>query len=401
MRRLLHLSMLFAILTQCNAQEFKSNLALTSGKSSFNMPFELVDNRIFIDVQLNGKGPFKFILDTGGYAQVSLEAARAAMLRLDEQEQGTGVGQSSVTAWRTTIAEMRIGDIRLTDQEARAFSYADARHVFGSRRFDGVIGLPVFEHFVVKADYENHMLTFIVPERFAYSGEGTLVPFELTRFVPLVDGEIDGVTARFGFDTGSRSSLLLAGPFVESNPLREKYAARFEAVAGWGIGGPVRSQVVRAKTLKLTSETISNIVTLLSLQKSGTLATSRDAGLVGGGVLKRFNITFDYSRRRLILERNRNFGNSDKYDRAGMWLSLSEDGRSFEVLDVVVGGPAAKAGIKAGDHILAVDGQSAESLDLPALRMEIVNGVSIKQLRLKMNSEGNLRNVTVMLWDLL
>jgi hypothetical protein len=214
MRRLLLLSMLFATLTQCNAQEFKSNLALTSGKSSFNMPFELVDNRIFIDVQLNGKGPFKFILDTGGYAQVSLEAARAAMLRLDEQEQATGVGQTSVTAWRTTIPEIRIGDIRLSDQEARALSYADARHVFGSRRFDGVIGLPVFEHFVVKIDYENHTLTFTVPERFAYSGEGTLVPFELTRFVPLVDGEIDGVTARFGIDTGSRSSLLLAGPFA-------------------------------------------------------------------------------------------------------------------------------------------------------------------------------------------
>jgi hypothetical protein len=42
MTRLFHLSMLFAILTQCNAQEFKSNLALTSGKSSFNMPFEFV-----------------------------------------------------------------------------------------------------------------------------------------------------------------------------------------------------------------------------------------------------------------------------------------------------------------------------------------------------------------------
>jgi C-terminal processing protease CtpA/Prc len=47
---------------------------------------------------------------------------------------------------------------------------------------------------------------------------------------------------------------------------------------------------------------------------------------------------------------------------------------SFEVFDVVAGGPAAKAGIKAGDHILAVDGESLESLDLPSLRMEIAVG---------------------------
>jgi hypothetical protein len=76
-----------ALSQQCNAQDSKSSLALTSGKSSFYMPFELVDNRIFIDVQLNGKGPFKFILDTGEYAQVSLEAARAAMANLPGQLQ--------------------------------------------------------------------------------------------------------------------------------------------------------------------------------------------------------------------------------------------------------------------------------------------------------------------------
>ena len=68
---------------------------------------------------------------------------------------------------------------------------------------------------------------------------------------------------------------------------------------------------------------------------------------------------------------------------------------------MVGGGPAAKAGIKAGDHILAVDGESVENLDLPSLRMEIASRVSRKQLRLKMNSEGTLRNVTVMLRDLL
>jgi C-terminal processing protease CtpA/Prc len=74
---------------------------------------------------------------------------------------------------------------------------------------------------------------------------------------------------------------------------------------------------------------------------------------------------------------------------------------SFEVFDLVAGGPAAKVGIKAGDHILAVDVESVDSLDLPSLRMEIANKVSRKQLRLKMNSEGTLRNVTVMLRDLL
>ena len=30
------------------------------------VPFELTDNRIFVDVSINGKGPYHFIFDTGG-----------------------------------------------------------------------------------------------------------------------------------------------------------------------------------------------------------------------------------------------------------------------------------------------------------------------------------------------
>jgi hypothetical protein len=41
------------------------NLSFDGGKGSFTIPFELVDNRIFVNVMLEGRGPFRFILDTG------------------------------------------------------------------------------------------------------------------------------------------------------------------------------------------------------------------------------------------------------------------------------------------------------------------------------------------------
>ena len=43
----------------------------------------------------------------------------------------------------------------------------------------------------------------------------------------------------------------------------------------------------------------------------------------------------------------------DAYDRSGMWLGLF-DRDTFEVIDIVRDGPAAKAGIRVGDHVTRV-----------------------------------------------
>jgi len=56
----------------------------------------------------------------------------------------------------------------------------------------------------------------------------------------------------------------------------------------------------------------------------------------------------------------------DAYDRAGLWLNRTDAG--FQVMDVVAAGPAAEAGLKAGDIIVAVDGQPAKELLLPDVR---------------------------------
>src|ERR1044071_1449121 len=258
---------------------------IAGGKKSFSIPFELVDNRIFVKVRLNGRGPYHFLIDTGGYASVSMDVARSLGLPMGEEGQGAGAGQNVVVAHETKIAEIQLGDLTLTNQDAYASTaYVDARHVFGSKPFDGVLGLPLFQKMVVKVDYERGRLTFIEGVSFKYAGAGVVVPFELDRFAPIVRGELDGVTGRFTIDTGARSSLLLRGPFVESNGLRAKYAPKVEAVTGWGNGGPIRSQVTRAKTLKLGPLEVHNPVTLFSLQKSGLLATmTSDAGLVGAG----------------------------------------------------------------------------------------------------------------------
>lgn len=368
-------------------------------KSSISLPFDLIDNRIVINVTLNGKGPFRFIFDSGGVAIVSPEVAHELGLKITGTSTGgSGVGENTVERGATNIAEVKVGSLSLTDIDFGVISFADTKYVFGANRIDGVIGYPLFKRFVVKIDYEARRLTFTEPSAFAYHGSGTTVQLDFDGHLPLVNGSIDGVPGIFVIDTGARSALLLYGPFTEKNNLRAKYKASLEGVTGWGIGGPVRSQLARVNSLMLGAVEVHNLVARLSLQRSGALASSDRAALVGPDVLKQFTTTFDYTRKQLIFEKNSNYGKADSYDRAGMWFG--QEGDHFEVIDVIAGGPASEAGIKVGDRIVAIDGKNVNGLDLPSVRLRFKNDPPQKRVRLIVQREGGQREVVIVLRDL-
>jgi membrane-associated protease RseP (regulator of RpoE activity) len=216
----------------------------------------------------------------------------------------------------------------------------------------------------------------------------------------VVAGVLDGVAGNFGVDTGARSSLLLYGPFCAQNNLQEKYGAKLEGVTGWGIGGPVRSLLARAKELQIGDVVVRDPVIRLSTQKTGLTTSSAMAGLIGPDVLSQFDVTFDYARTRIIFEKNKNYGRRDSYDRAGIWMGQDKDGKHFAVVDVIAGGPGAAAGVKPGDEILAINGENTANLILPDVRETIRREAVGGKLTLLLESQGKQRTAVVTLKDL-
>jgi membrane-associated protease RseP (regulator of RpoE activity) len=188
------------------------------------------------------------------------------------------------------------------------------------------------------------------------------------------------------------------GPFVEKYDLAARYGAKLESVTGWGVGGAARSLVTRAKVLRLGEVEIQNPVTELSLEKKGAFTSQYVAGNVGAGVLKRFNITFDYPHQQLVFEPNVNYGKPDVFDRSGMWLNESEG--VFEVMDVTAGGPSATAGLKPGDKILAIDGHPVSQLSLPAVREQFKSEPAGTKMRLTVETGGQEQEIDLILRDL-
>jgi hypothetical protein len=68
------------------------------------------------------------------------------------------------------------------------------------------------------------------------------------------------------------------------------------------------------------------------------------------GLLKRFAVTFDYSRQIMYLERLvPPPADAGQFDRSGLWINADDGG--YRVTYVVAGSPAAEGGVATGDLI--------------------------------------------------
>jgi hypothetical protein len=68
----------------------------------------------------------------------------------------------------------------------------------------------------------------------------------------------------------------------------------------------------------------------VSQDKGGALASSKYDGLIGSEILRRFKVIFDYTRGRLMLERNDHFDEPIEYDMSGISLrAYGNDFRTF------------------------------------------------------------------------
>ena len=367
--------------------------------SSVTLPIDLVNNHIYVTGWLNGQGPFKFVLDTGwGTSSITPEVAKRLGLMTRGAQKTIGAGEGTAEIKFTKVARMRFGGVQLRNLPLNVTSAFDGKTRDAVSNFGGLIGYELFRRFVVKLDFERQRLILILPSRFSHPERVTTIPFKLSNTIPLVRAEVDGFEGEFLVDSGFPGSVTLYHGFIEKNQLLTKFKPKFEAITGWGIGGPVRAGITRAEIFKVGEETIHDLVVTLSLIKKGTQANSYLAGTIGSELLRRFTVTFDYGRREMYLERNANFEEREVFDRSGMYLNK---GRAwFDVVDVVKGGPADQAGIRTGDKIVSMDGKRASAWTMPNVRSRLRGPVETR-INLILERDNSRRRVVLILKELI
>ena len=351
--------------------------------------FEMNGNSLFLPARINGSSPRWFLLDTGAGVSV-LNLTTVQSLGLKASAGGTlhGAG-GNVQSTRITGVTFDVGGALLKDLNVAALPLAQFENV-GGRSVDGILGVEFFKRYVVEIDYEARQLAVHEPAGYVYAGRGESLPLNIKNNHPHVRAQLTlpgraPLEGEFVIDAGASMPVVLLPSFIERNKLRDTLPATF-TVYGRGVGGEIQLPVGRAESVRIGGFTLTQPVA--AFPSAGTFGSEGIAGNIGTAILRRFKVVFDYSRRRLHLEPAKNFSDPFDFDTSG--LGLASEGPSFSVLKVsrvLPGTPAAEAGLRQGDEIVAVGGRPAADMRLAGLREHLRRPGLTIQLRVRRGAE--------------
>jgi hypothetical protein len=354
-------------------EEAAKDYRFMSGQAALDIPIELNSNHIFVQAQVNGQGPLWFILDTGaGVTVLNADKAAALGLSMEGKFEGRGAGEGSTEVSVVKDASFTLQGVELIGQTIMAIPLTKLEPYEG-RHIDGILGYDLISRFVMKVDYENKLLSLYEPGAYGCQGDGARIPIVLEDSQPQIDAELTmpgkpPVKGHFTIDTGSRTALHLSKPFCEEHKLADA-TRTIDGGYGAGVGGETKQAMGRVASIKLGKHELKQIVAGFSQDEKGAMASKDNDGLIGGDILRRFTVIFDYSRLEMILESNASLAEPFEYDMCGMFLTaVAPDFNTFRVQRVVPNSPASEAGLQEGDVITAIDGRSSAEFSLEDVR---------------------------------
>jgi hypothetical protein len=356
------------------------------------VPFEIASNKPWVHVRVNGSEPQSFILDTGcrGTSIIARGCAKRLGLRLgDETETTFGAGQG-VTFGFTTTPDVAL-DVAGEAFEAPSLGVFPLDHVepYEGRAIDGLLGEDFMSRHVVEIDYARRVLRLHDPDSYVDSGSSAPIPITFHDGLVVAEAEMTPpgrapIRCQVVIDTGVRTTVVWCRPFVLAHDLPASQPHVITGTIGGGMGGETTGDLGRLESLRLGTLTIPHPPVVFSRDTTGAFAGGDEDGIVGGELLRRCKVTFDYAHRRLYLEPYPAGFSDLEYDMSGMFLvAAGPDFSRITVQSVAEGTPAAEAGLSKGDEIVAIDGRSTAGRTLDEVREQFKASGATRRLDVK------------------
>lgn len=323
---------------------------VTFNDQAHTIPFDLFrGNRIVVPATLNGHHT-EVLLDTGASA-TTLDRAYARSIGLPEgrKVQGRGAG-GVVEAEIVPGVTLDIGGMRFDNMTVGVLDLAPMARATG-RPMDVVLGREFFNAAVVSIDWSNKRLAVSSHQAFRPNARATAVP--LTRKGPFNTIPVSiagGEPISALLDLGNGGNLVLPPTYWAGRA--DLAALRYAEGRTGGVGGLHGARVALVPNVKLAGRTFAAVPATLS--EKGNNDDPEKMANVGIGLLKQFQVDLDLGRDRIYLTPRNDAPPFDR-DRSGTRLDLTGD--RLKVAFVSPQGPAAAAGLKEGDEIVAVDGR--------------------------------------------
>lgn len=190
------------------------------------VPMRLSPHIPMVDVTINGRGPYRFLIETGaqGHGRITPSVAEALGLPRIGEVRTPAPGGATATRPVWGVESLQIGGITLRDVQLVA-----APVLPGLPENDGMLGINLFRELTLAIDYGNGAASI---RRDLLSGG---VPADFSNGLTSIQVEIAGRTFPAAIDTGNAAAPLflpeadaralpLAGPAVERGRARTSFS---------------------------------------------------------------------------------------------------------------------------------------------------------------------------------
>lgn len=339
-------------------EEGEKDYEFTAGIAAENIPFEFIDNHIFIPVVVNGREQL-WVIDTGAGMSV-LDMAFAEEMGLELEGDMKGVGAAgTVDVSFANLPPYELEGIRFKGQAVAVIDMSELLRRIGIETV-GILGFDFLSRFVTKVDYANELVSFYDPESFEYKGDGHELDVHIKESVFETQATLDGAhSGTWLFDLGAGTTHLETAYAV-----REGYTEKHGVLGmGHGAGNEVLRKVVKADSMQFAGFTVYKPKISFGYGGTDTTLTADKIGILGNTLFRDFVLYVDYANERVIVEKGEKFGQPWPEDHSGLQIAWTVEGGEVEVTYVSPDTPADEAGFEKGDIVVSINGIEVEYLD--------------------------------------
>lgn len=361
-----------------------SSLAVSMAQSPLtSVPFELYGDHVFVKLKVNNSRDLDFIFDTGdGLTVLNIETAKELKM-LSGADAKTTSAEGEISGKLLKHQRIEINNIELKDIEIYETSLRHLEISIG-RKIDGIIGYDMLENYVVAMNFDKMSFDLFDSKGYVYKGTGRTLPIKLTSYIPHIPANIvlsngETIKGEFFVDTGARATIDFNTPFVNKNGLTDKIGDSYiYLVSGLGKKEYEHHQG-KAKSLTFSGFGFEDVPVGLSHANHGIQNHKKVAGIFGSGLLRKFNVTYNYPKHEMYWEKNDRYKEPFQVNASGLELQLNESMSKVLVHKVFDNSPAESAGITVDSELTEVNGKPAIELGLAELRRILSeSGKSVK-----------------------